>query len=81
MPKMTCPTCRGSGKIAGSLGARLKLAREAKGLTLRDVEGQTGMANATVSQIETGRNKGPSIHRVKELADLYDISIDELMSD
>ena len=81
MPKMTCPTCRGIGKITGSLGARLKLAREAQGLTIRDVEDATSMTNATVSQIETGRNKGPSIHRVKEMADLYGVKIDELLQD
>ena len=81
MPKMTCPYCQGSGKIAGTLGARLKLAREAKGLTLRDVEAVTTMTNAGISQIETERSKGPSIHRIKEMADLYGVSIDELLQD
>ena len=81
MPKMTCPSCQGSGEIEGTLGARLRLIRQAKGLTIRDVEEATSLSNATVSQIETGRNKGPSIHRVKELADFYGVKIDELLQD
>jgi transcriptional regulator with XRE-family HTH domain len=35
----------------------LALCRELKGLTVRDVEKKTGISNAYISQIETGKIK------------------------
>jgi len=43
-----------------SLGSTLRAAREAKGLTLRAVQAATGVSNACVSQLESGRIKNPS---------------------
>lgn len=45
--------------------------RKAKGLTLRKVEETTGISNAYLSQLETGKIKSPAYQTVKILYDLY----------
>lgn len=45
--------------------------RKAKGLTLREVEETTGISNAYLSQLETGKIKSPGYETVKLLYDLY----------
>jgi DNA-binding Xre family transcriptional regulator len=48
----------------------LKL-RKRKGLTLRNVQELTGISNAYLSQLETGKIKSPGYNVVKQLCDLY----------
>lgn len=43
-------------------------ARESKGLTLRDLEQETGISNALLSQIETGRVRDPSFRKVVKIS-------------
>ena len=45
--------------------------RKAKGLTLREVEKNTGISNAYLSQLETGKIKSPGYNVVKVLLELY----------
>jgi hypothetical protein len=45
--------------------------RKAKGLTLREVEETTGLSNAYLSQLETGKVKSPGYNVVRLLYDLY----------
>lgn len=45
--------------------------RKAKGLTLKKVEEITGLSNAYLSQLETGKVKSPGYSVVKILYDLY----------
>lgn len=68
-------------KIPGSLrlGAELNRLRAASGLTLRTVETQTGISNAYLSQLETGKAENPSPAMLKKLADLYRVSYEALM--
>jgi HTH-type transcriptional regulator, competence development regulator len=62
------------------LGEFLKRLREKKGVSLRDVENDTGISNAYLSQLETGeRKKLPSPDRLKKLASYYNVSIQELL--
>jgi transcriptional regulator with XRE-family HTH domain len=62
-----------------SLGIRLRAARERAGLTLREVEERTGISNAYLSQIESGRIKEPSPRILHRLAELYGESYAELL--
>jgi transcriptional regulator with XRE-family HTH domain len=62
-----------------SLGIRLRAARERAGLTLREVEERTGISNAYLSQIESGRIKEPSPRVLHRLAELYGESYAELL--
>jgi predicted transcriptional regulator len=48
-----------------------KSMRKAKGLTLRKVEDRTGISNAYLSQLETGKIKSPGYETVKALYELY----------
>lgn len=51
-------------------------ARECKGWTLRDLEKKTGISNAAISQIETGKVKDPGFRTVVILADALGVSLD-----
>ena len=58
------------------LGEMLALAREIKGCTLRELERQTGVSNALISQIETGKIKDPGFSIVVRLARGLGISVE-----
>lgn len=58
------------------IGGKFKTIREAKNLTLRDVEDATGISNAYLSQLENGKIKSPSYKTVKTLCDFYGIKTD-----
>jgi len=79
---MECPYCEGTGKVEGDhlhIGDMFRLHRQNQRLTIRNVEDATGISNAYVSQIETGKVKSPSFDVVIKLADLYGISIEDLI--
>ncbi len=56
-----------------NLGAELLRARKAKGFTLRYVQTKTGISNAYLSQLETGKAESPSPPMLHKLAKLYQI--------
>lgn len=60
------------------LGELLSLCREMKGMTLREVEKATGISNAFISQIETGKAKDVSFTNAIILCDLYGITLERL---
>jgi len=62
------------------LGAFLQAARDAKGLTLRAVEQATGISNAYLSQLESGKIKQPSPVTLHKLSALYDVSYADLLT-
>ena len=62
------------------LGKFLQSARESKGLTLRAVETSTGISNAYISQLETGKILKPSPVVLGKLCDLYGCSYSQAMS-
>ena len=64
----------------GALGPVLKRARLAQGLSLRAVEGRTGIKSGHLSQIETGAIARPDLAILWDLSDLYALDFDELLS-
>jgi transcriptional regulator with XRE-family HTH domain len=46
---------------------------------LRDVEKATGISNAYLSQLETGKVENPSPHVLHKLADFYKVPYESLM--
>lgn len=56
-----------------------KALRESKSLTLREVESKTGVSNAYLSQLESGKIKQPSPLYLHKLADLYEVGYSILM--
>lgn len=62
-----------------SLGEGLKLAREVKKLSLREVEEATGISNAYLSQLENNKIQKPSPHFLHTLAVVYGLEYEHLM--
>lgn len=62
-----------------TVGKILKEAREIKRLSLREVEIQSGVSNAYLSQLENDKIKKPSANTLYKLAELFNINFDDLM--
>ena len=58
------------------VGELLKLGREIKGITLRDLEKECGISNALLSQIESGHVKNPSFTNVVRICEALNIPIE-----
>ncbi|MGV9457374.1 helix-turn-helix domain-containing protein [Streptomyces sp. NPDC003635] len=65
-------------RTLASMGARLRVVRERRGITLTGVSRATGISPSTLSRIETGRRK-PTLEVVVQLAEEYGVSLDELV--
>lgn len=64
------------GKI---LAEALKKIRGIQGHSLRKVERETGISNAYLFQLESGKAENPSPHILHKLADFYKVPYEELM--
>lgn len=62
------------------LGEKIKLYRESKNMTQGEVAEILGVKAATISKYETGTLE-PNIESLKKLAELLDVSIDELVKE
>lgn len=62
-----------------TFGDFLKDLRIRKGLKLREVEESTGVSNSYLSQVETGKRNPPHPDILKKLANVYEVSVKELM--
>jgi transcriptional regulator with XRE-family HTH domain len=62
-----------------TLGTHLKDVRKQRNLTLRAVEGKTGISNAYLSQLENNKISFPSPKFLNKLAALYEVSYEQLM--
>lgn len=62
-----------------ALGPALAAARLRRGWTLRDVERETGLPNAHISQLETGAIKAPGITVLVKLAKAYGLPLRPLL--
>ncbi|AEH47105.1 helix-turn-helix domain-containing protein [Parageobacillus thermoglucosidasius] len=60
------------------LGERLKLCREKKGLSQKEVAEKIGIKNNTLSNYESGERR-PDYETLCKLADLYEVSLDYLI--
>lgn len=56
----------------------LALSRELKGMTLRQLEQKTGISNAALSQIETGKVDDPGFRNVVKIARALGLSLKRL---
>jgi transcriptional regulator with XRE-family HTH domain len=62
------------------LGGYLRSARDQRNLSLRAVERATGISNAYLSQIESGKIREPSPTVLHKLAELYSVPYADLMA-
>lgn len=56
----------------------LKLARERKGISQKDMAENIGVAKSTYSLYESG-NREPNVQTIKKIADILNVSADELL--
>ncbi len=66
------------GPTDASLGAQVRQARTATGMSLRGLARQLGVSPATLSQIETGRT-GLSVHRLSRIAEALGITVPKIL--
>lgn len=62
-----------------NLGTYLKALRDNQELSLRDVQSKTGISNAFLSQLESGKIKNPNPVMLYKLATLYRVPYESLM--
>jgi transcriptional regulator with XRE-family HTH domain len=62
-----------------TLASYLKSLRHARGLSLRGAEEKSGISNAFLSQLESGKVKQPSPVILYKLAELYSVPYEALM--
>ena len=62
------------------LGKRIKSYRESKNMTQNEIAEILGVKSATISKYESGLLE-PNVDALKKLAELFEISIDELLKD
>ena len=56
----------------------LKIARERKGISQKDMAENIGVAKSTYSLYESG-NREPNVQTIKKMADFLNVSADELL--
>ncbi len=62
-----------------TLGKQLQRARQKAGLTQQAMCQQASLSYSTLAKIERGAIKAPSIFTIKQIADVLDVSLDELV--
>ena len=76
----SAPRNRRAGESPGALGSFLRKARGDAGLTQRDVERETGVSNAYLSQLESGKVREPSPRILHKLSEAYGVSYADLLA-
>jgi transcriptional regulator with XRE-family HTH domain len=66
--------------MAGSMGARVRSLRRARGLTLKALGAQAGLSHPFLSQLERGLAR-PSVGSVERIADALGVQVSELWSE
>lgn len=74
------PDDSGPAQAKGTLGAQVRAARVAKGVTLRGLAASLEVSPATLSQIENGHT-GLSVARLSLIADALDVTVPQILAD
>ena len=61
------------------LSSKLKVLREDRGLTLRELSEGTGISNAYLNQLENDKIKEPSPNIIAKLSEFYGVPYNKLM--
>jgi transcriptional regulator with XRE-family HTH domain len=64
--------------VLGSVGPRLRDARQARRMTLSDVAERTGISTSTLSRLESGQRR-PNLDLLLPLAHVYRVALDDLI--
>ncbi|MFF9896649.1 helix-turn-helix domain-containing protein [Streptomyces longispororuber] len=69
---------RATEDVLGSVGPRLRALRRARGITLADLAGVTGVSESTLSRLESGQRKA-TLELLLPLARTYGVPLDDLV--
>jgi transcriptional regulator with XRE-family HTH domain len=64
-----------------AIAVKVKELRMKKGLSLQQVADGVGSSKAHIWEIETGKNKNPSIDSLNKLADFFEVSVTYLIGE
>ena len=80
MSEITCPRCKGAGKVVlgPGLGPIFRYARDGRNESLRQVVKATGVSLAHLSALENNETRNPTLKTLMLLAGHYDMAIEEL---
>lgn len=81
MGKVTCPVCRGTGKIPGETrhpGLTVAGARIAMGKTQEECAKEIGISRPQLANIESGRSN-IGLDMIRPFAAFFDLKIEELV--
>jgi transcriptional regulator with XRE-family HTH domain len=67
--------------LAEKFGARLRLLRLVSRMTLQDVADKTGVTNTHICYLEKGRTQNPGLKLLLALANVFNMSVSELIED
>lgn len=78
MPTRECPHCGGTGKVtyADGLPGLLKMLREERGATFREVARGTGISAAHLHHMEVGKSANPAFEVIQKLAKYYSVPLE-----
>ena len=62
-------------------GSKVKMLREDKGVSQREVAIATGLTETTLYSIENGKADNPTSKTIKAIANFYDVEVSELIDD
>jgi len=65
--------------MASTLGEELKRLRESRGMTLRQVEEESGISNGYITQLENDKIREPSPNILHKLSLVYKVPYEQLM--
>jgi transcriptional regulator with XRE-family HTH domain len=69
---------RGGGTTTFGVGGRIKTARQAKGLTQKELAAECRVPLSTIGAIEVGTS-GPTAVLLRDLCDVLDVSADVIL--
>ncbi|MBT9605971.1 XRE family transcriptional regulator [Microbacterium sp.] len=75
---MTGTAPQDDAALLAAVGPRLRVLREARGLTLGDLAERTGISTSTLSRLETGQRR-PSLELLFPLARVFRVPLDDLV--
>lgn len=64
--------------VLAGVGPRLRALRRARGATLADLSGETGLTSSTLSRLETGKLR-PTLEQMLPLARVHGVPIEDLV--
>lgn len=70
---IVCPHCKGTGSMEATLGTRILISRQMKGLTEQDCASQLAISKSLLKRYESDLND-PSLHNLRQLGKVLGVT-------